>query len=266
MPAATPARGLSTMRKLSIIGIGAGNPDYITVQAIKALRTVDVVFLIDKGSEKGSLAQLRKEICDRYIENRSYRIVEAKDPERDRAPACYEAAVEAWHAQRAAIYESMIRTGLADGQNGAFLVWGDPCLYDSTLRIVDRVAALKTVPFELEVIPGITSVQALAARHKIALNRIGGAVQITTGRRLAGGMPREADDVVVMLDGHDAFKQMNDGDIDIYWGAYLGMPDEILFSGRLSERAAEIERARNEARQKHGWIMDTYLLRRGTRS
>ena len=44
------------MRKLSIIGIGAGNPDYITVQAIKALETLDVVFLLDKGDEKDDLA------------------------------------------------------------------------------------------------------------------------------------------------------------------------------------------------------------------
>jgi precorrin-6A synthase len=254
------------MRKLSIIGIGAGNPDYITMQAIKVLRTVDVVFLIDKGSEKEQLTRLRKEICDRYIENKSYRIVEAKDPERDRAPACYEAAVEAWHTQRAAIYEVMIRTGLADGEHGAFLVWGDPCLYDSTLRVVDLVTAMRTVTFELDVIPGITGMQALAARHKIALNRIGGAVQITTGRRLAGGMPREADDVVVMLDGKGAFKHVHDDDIDVYWGAYLGMPDEVLLAGKLSECAAEIESARNEARSKHGWMMDIYLLRRRTGS
>ena len=192
------------MRKLSIIGIGAGNPDHLTVQAIKALSDIDVVFLIDKGSEKDALAQLRREICERHI----------KKP----------------------------------------------------YRIVDQVAAMQTVAFELEVIPGITSMQALAARHKIALNRIGGPVQITTGRRLAGGMPREVDDVVVMLDGEGAFKNVSDGDIEIYWGAYLGMPDEILLSGKLPERAAEIERIRDDARRKHGWIMDTYLLRRGARS
>ena len=253
------------MRKLSIIGIGAGNPDHLTVQAIKALSDIDVVFLLDKGSEKDALAQLRREICERHIK-KPYRIVEAKDPERDRAPECYAAAVAAWHAKRAAVYEAMLRKELADGQHGAFLVWGDPCLYDSTLRIVDQVAAMQTVDFELEVIPGITSMQALAARHKIALNRIGGPVQITTGRRLAGGMPRDVDDVVVMLDGEGAFKNVNDGDIDIYWGAYLGMPDEILLSGKLPERAAEIERIRDDARRKHGWIMDTYLLRRGAHS
>jgi precorrin-6A synthase len=246
------------MRKLSIIGIGAGNPDHITIQAIKALGSVDVIFLIGKGNDKEDLAQLRKDICARYI-TKPYRIVEAQDPERDRAPANYEAAVTDWHVLRAAIYERMIREELSDEQHGAFLVWGDPSLYDSTLRIVDQVAAMKTVMFELDVIPGITSVQALAARHKIALNRIGGPIHITTGRLLAKGMP--ADDVVVMLDGDCAFKTIKDSGVHIYWGAYVGTADEILISGTLRERGPEIEKIRSDARARHGWIMDTYLLR-----
>lgn len=250
------------MRKLSIIGIGAGNPDFLTVQAIKALSGLDVVFLIDKGLEKTTLAKLRLEICARYIDNKAWRLVEATDPERDRSPACYETAVATWHAKRAAIYERMIREELADGQHGAFLVWGDPCLYDSTLRIVDQVAAMNTVNFEVEVIPGITSIQALAAGHKIPLNRIGEPVLITTARRLAEEPPHDAEDIVVMLDGDCTFKQIDADNVDIFWGAYLGTADEILISGPLRERALEIEAARNEARQRHGWIMDTYLLKK----
>jgi precorrin-6A synthase len=165
-----------------------------------------------------------------------------------------------WHTQRTAIYERMIREALSDGQHGAFLVWGDPSLYDSTLRIVDQVAAMKTVAFDLDVIPGITSVQALAARHRIALNRIGGPIHITTGRLLAHGMP--ADNVVVMLDGDCAFKTVRDTGVDIYWGAYVGTADEILVSGKLQERGPEIEKIRSAARARHGWIMDTYLLRK----
>ncbi len=247
------------MRKLSVIGIGAGNPDHITIQAIKTLSEIDVVFLIDKGSEKSALIQVRKEICDRYIKNPSCRIIEADDPERERNPAHYESTVAAWHAQRASIYERMIREQLTIGKHGAFLVWGDPSLYDSTLRILDQVAAMKTIAFDLHVIPGITSVQALAARHRIALNRIGQPVQITTGRQLAKGMA--ADDVVVMLDGDCAFKTLS-GDVEIYWGAYVGTADEILISGALRDCGPKIEKARSEARTRHGWIMDTYLLRR----
>ena len=167
---------------------------------------INVMFLIDKGLKKSDLTQLRKEICDRYIKNKSYKLIQAEDAERDRNPSCYEASVTTWHAQRASIYERMIREELADGQHGAFLVWGDPSLYDSTLRILDQVIAMKTVAFDLDVIPGITSAQALAARHRIALNRIGEPVHITTGRQLAKGMT--TDNVVVMLDNDCAFKNV----------------------------------------------------------
>ena len=247
------------MRKLSIIGIGAGHPDHITVQATKVLAGVDVVLMIDKGDAKADMTALRKELCAQYIK-KPYSVVEVTDPERDRTPSDYGAAVKAWHAERAALYERMIREELADDQHGAILVWGDPSLYDSTLRIVERVAAMKTVEFELDVIPGITSVQALTAAHRIALNRIGGPVHITTGRKLADGMP--GDDVVVMLDGDCSFNRIKDDGVEIYWGAYVGTPDEILVSGPLKERGPQIEKLRTEARARHGWIMDTYLLRK----
>ena len=85
------SHGETTMRKLYLIGIGAGNPEYITVQAINALNKVDVFFFMDKGDAKQDLVALRKEICERYIENRSYRIVETADPIRDPAILDYTA-------------------------------------------------------------------------------------------------------------------------------------------------------------------------------
>ena len=250
------------MRKVFVIGIGAGNPDYITVQAIKALNQVDVIFMIDKGQEKDELVRLRKEICERHIKDRSYRIVEIADPPRDRAAAAYEPAVQAWHDRRAALYERMIADELGDDACGAVLVWGDPSLYDSTLRIIDQIVARGAVMFDYEVIPGITAIQALAARHRIALNRIGRSVHITTGRNIAEGLPDGVDDAVVMLDGDCAFRAIDDPDIDIYWGAFLGTEDEILVSGKLREVAHDIERTRADAKARKGWVMDTYLLRR----
>jgi precorrin-6A synthase len=156
----------------------------------------------------------------------------------------------------------LIRQELGEEERGAFLVWGDPRLYDSTLRIIDRIIARGTVAFEYEVIPGISSVQALAARHRITLNRIGEPVHITTGRKLSEGLPDNINDVIVMLDGECSFNKVNDPAIDIYWGAYLGTNDEKLVSGNLKGRMHEIERIRSEAKRRKGWIMDTYLLRR----
>jgi len=250
------------MRKIFVIGIGVGNPDYVTVQAINALNEVDVFFIIDKGQEKEDLVSLRKEICERYIKDKSYRTVEAADPPRDRKASSYEPAVRAWHDQRAGIYERLIGEELGDDECGAFLVWGDPSLYDSTLRIIDQIVERRTVAFEYEVIPGISAIQALAAKHKIALNRIGRSIHITTGRKIAEGLPNNVDDVIVMLDADCSFKAIDDSGIDIYWGAYVGTEDELLVAGNLHERMGDIERMRAEAKARKGWVMDTYLLRR----
>ena len=249
------------MRTIYVIGIGAGNPDFVTMQAIKALNQVDVFFFLDKGEAKQDLILLRKEICERYIEGHSYRIVETADPVRDPNITDYKTRVEAWHRQRSLIYEQIIQGELEESQCGAFLVWGDPSLYDSTLRIIDQVRARGQVGFQLQVIPGITSIQALAASHAISLNGLGDSVMITTGRRLSLGMvPLEDERTVVMLDGQCSFKAALGTGQDIYWGAYLGMEQEVLLSGKLDEIAAEIESVRAQHREQHGWIMDTYLL------
>lgn len=248
------------MRKLKLIGIGAGNPDYITIQAINALQQLDVVFMTDKGQDTAALLRARKEVCERYMQTKPYRIIEMKDPERARAATAYRPSVTAWHEQRAALYEQVLREKLSDGECGGFLVWGDPSLYDSTLRIIDRLAARGSVEFDFEVIPGITCIQALAARHRIALNQIGEPAHITTGRRLLDEEFKEGTNVVVMLDGECAFKTLAGEDLDIYWGAYVGTPDEILLSGALSELSAKIEEIRARERRRNGWIMDTYLL------
>jgi precorrin-6A synthase len=253
------------MRRVLVIGIGAGDPDHLTVQAIKALNRVDVFFVTDKGADTHDLVRLRREICERFIDRPGYRMVQVPDPPRDRTAAAYRAAVEDWRRRRAELWGQMLGEELGDGGCGGFLVWGDPSLYDSTLDVLERILAEGGLAFEIEVVPGISSVQALAASHRIALNRVGGPIHLTTGRRLADGFPDHSDDVVVMLDAACAFEGLTDQDLDIYWGAYVGTDDELLVSGRLADVAAEIKATRQAARARKGWIMDTYLLRRRRR-
>lgn len=244
-----------------IIGIGAGNPEFMTAQAIDALNRVDVFFIPHKGDEKQDLARLRTDICQRFIPNDNYRLVDFEVPMRGACEPSYRDNVNRWHDAVADVYERLLREELRDGELGAFLIWGDPSLYDSTMRVLDRVRARGSIDFDYEVIPGISAIHALTAAHKIPLNRIGESVLITTGRKLAEGFPANADSVVVMLDGDCAFKTL-EPEVEIYWGAYLGTEDEILISGRLGDVAAEIKRVRGEARARKGWIMDTYLLRK----
>jgi precorrin-6A synthase len=254
------------MKKILIIGIGAGDPEQITIQAVKALNQADLFFVMEKGEDKARLIELRKEICRRYIDGDDYRFVDATSPEWSSRGPDYRAAVDGLNRDKRALFERMIAENLGDGECGAFLVWGDPSLYDSTIRIVGDIAADAPGTLEFEVIPGISSVQALVARHKTTLNRIGQSVAITTGRKLTEGFPEDSDSVVVMLDSHDAFQRLADRDIEIYWGAYVGMPEEILRAGTLKDVGDDIQRLRAEARLANGWIMDSYLLRRPHKS
>ncbi|MBV1698313.1 MAG: precorrin-6A synthase (deacetylating) [Hyphomicrobiales bacterium] len=249
------------MRKVLIIGIGPGNPDYLTVQAINALNRVDVFFVPDKGAEKADLQQLRLDICHRYIKGDDYRLVEFKMPVRSNDPADYKRNVDDWHSRIEQEYERLLGREVGEGECAGFLIWGDPTLYDSVLRMIEKIRSTGVIAFDYEVIPGISSVQVLAARHRIALNRIGESVNITTGRKLAEKPTIGAENVVVMLDGEQSFKKVESPDVEIFWGAYVGTADEILVSGRLADVAGEIEVKRARARAEKGWIMDTYLLR-----
>ncbi|MGI4861611.1 MAG: precorrin-6A synthase (deacetylating) [Janthinobacterium lividum] len=253
------------MKNILIIGIGAGNPDYLTLQAVHALAQVDVFFLMDKGAAKSKLIALRTQIIERFARAGRHRVVEATSPERGADNGDYRAAVDQLNHDKQAIFEQLIAHEMADGECGAFLVWGDPALYDSTIRIISAISQSGRQALEYDVIPGISSVQALAARHRIPLNLIGRSIEITNGRTIAAGFPAGIDSVVVMLDSQDSYLKLVDADLDIYWGAYLGTPDEILIAGRLAEVGAEIARVRAAARDTHGWIMDTYLLRKPDR-
>lgn len=245
------------MRVIHVIGIGAGDPDYVTAQAARALNHTDVFFAMDKGETKSDLVELRRDICRRFIDEPRYRFVELPDPQR--APVLgddYTHTVSDWHAQRARLWAEAIVAELGPDGVGAFLAWGDPSLYDSTLRILDDVA--QHVELTYDVIPGITAVQALTARHRIPLNDVGEPVLITTGRKLRQEGLRGS--AVVMLDGECSFQGCAP-ETRIWWGAYLGTPDEILMTGTVCSVGDAIVEARARARAAHGWIMDIYLLR-----
>ena len=143
-----------------------------------------------------------------------------------------------------------------------FLVWGDPALYDSTIRILDSVAALG-VDLALTVLPGISSISLLAARHRLVLNGVGRSLHVTTGRRLVAEYRPDLGDVVVMLDGTLTCARLLDAhpDLEIFWGVQLGLPDEVLIAGRLADVLPDIRAARLAVRARRGWAMDTYLLR-----
>jgi precorrin-6A synthase (deacetylating) len=259
------------IKRIRVIGIGMGSPAQVTGEAAAAIASVDVFLVADKGERTADLVEARQALVDAFVPDRSsYRFVEVPDPHRgpdaERDAGAYDRGVRDWHAARVEAYASVV-AGLAEGEDTVgFLVWGDPAFYDSTIRVVDALLArwaAQGVRVEHDVLPGISAPQLLAARHRIPLNRIGAPVHVTTGRRLVDEYDGSLGDVVVMLDGGLACAGLVDvaPDLELFWGAYLGTPDELLVRGRLADVLDEVRRVRADARERHGWVMDTYLLR-----
>ncbi|MGR3502619.1 precorrin-6A synthase (deacetylating) [Pseudaestuariivita sp.] len=245
------------MIRLSLIGIGSGNPEHLTLQAARVLGEADLVLLPEKGHDKAQLADIRREIL--AVHAAQVPVAPFTMPERDPAIADYETRVNAWHDAIADVWKDAL-SPLDGTGHAALLVWGDPSLYDSTLRIAARVAT--RLKLEIEVIPGITSVQALTASFAEPLNTLGGPVTILPARRLRdGGWPEGAETLVVMLDAGTSFETLP-VDTQVWWSAYAGMAQEVRIAGPLGEVLAQIREARKAARARHGWVMDITMLRR----
>jgi precorrin-6A synthase len=241
--------------ELWLVGVGMGAAGHLTAEGRQALRDAAVVLLPRKGEDKADLAELRLAILREA--GATARIAAFDMPVRDESLP-YAERVERWHDAIALRWAGAIAQA-APGGPVALMVWGDPGLYDSTLRIAARL----TPAPRLRVTPGITALQALTAAHAIPFNTVAGSVLVTTGRRLrAGGWPQGVETVAVMLDGACSFQALPAQGLRIWWGAYLGMPGQMLDGGPLAEAGPRIVAARAAARDRHGWIMDTYLLRR----
>jgi precorrin-6A synthase len=227
-------------------------PQHVTVEVADALRSCDYVVAASK-TDNDELLAIRQAICDEH----DVELVAVPDPMRDREPADYPATVAAWHDARAAAYAEVIRER---GGTAAFLVWGDPSLYDSTIRVVERVA--ESVGAEWDVLPGVSAPSLLAARHRIVLHQVGQPVHITSARRLREALANGQTNLVVMLGNEaDLTALIELAEWSIWWGANLGTGSEELVSGQVADALSDLVAARARARRAAGWVMDVYLLR-----
>lgn len=259
-------------RRLRVIGIGPGGPDQVTLEAVAAMRACDWFLVLDKaeavrGGAADPLLALREEMLARHVGDAAV-VVRVEDPPRERraarvgTDADYRDVVETWHLERTARVAAALRARPGDV---GFLVWGDPAFYDSTLRVLDRVAATLDAVGEsvvIDVLPGISALQLLAARHRIVLHEVARPLHVTTGRALLAAVEAGQDNVVVMLNSSvDVLEDPRLADWTIWWGADLGTPAEELVAGPVAGVLEEIRTARERARSAAGWVMDVYLLR-----
>lgn len=252
-------------KRVRVIGVGPGGPDQVTVEALHAMRSVAFFVVSDKSARGGMpdpLVAARGRLLDRHLGFEPV-VVRVEDPARERRPERtgsqedYAAAVEAWHEARSLAYESALASHPGDA---GFLVWGDPAFYDSTIRVLERVAARGRLLLQIDVVPGISSLQLLAARHRVVLHEVGQPLHVTSGRRLREAVDGGQDNLVVMLNRSIELDGLDDW--FIWWGANLGTASEELVAGRVGDVLPAVHAARERARDAAGWVMDVYLLRR----
>lgn len=139
------------------IGVGPGDPELITIKAVKALKAVDVIFVPKSHAKKPSMAlcMVKQILAER---ERPAEILELVFPmTRD------ELNNRKLWVENAAIVAEKAKKG-----NVAFITLGDPMLYSTFLYLYECVK--ETYPeIELEIIPGVTSVTAAAASSRLPL-------------------------------------------------------------------------------------------------
>ena len=244
------------IERLRVIGLGAGGPEHVTAAAARALATVDVLLVEETGTgaPAAHLAAARQAVCDALTpSDHRHRVVHVPTPN-DSA-----ARVDAYALALDALDSGETTVGLP--------VWGDPAAegtatIDLVEALVERYAE-RGVHVDHDVIAGIGAPQLLAARHRIVLGRSGAPVHLTSGPRLVDEYEPTLGDVVVPLDPDLACAGLADAfpDLELFWGAYLGTPDEQLVHGRLADVLEDVRRVRADCLQRHGWVLDTYLLR-----
>ncbi len=247
-------------RSVVVVGIGPGDPSLVTVEALETLASLDVLIEFDKGERVAALRDARRAVLER-AGGPGPRVISIPDPRRDTARP-YDEGVTAWHRERAGVLAQVLIHQVSEHETAGLAVWGDPSLYDSTLRLLEELGHTGSLRLSIRVVPGVSSLHLLTARFGIPLHAVGGSVLITTGRQLRRGLPPGVDDVVVFLDADCSFRALRGQGWQLWWGAMLGMPGESLLAGPVDEIADRVAARRDELRAEHGWVFDVYLLRR----
>jgi len=241
-------------KKVYIVGVGPGDPKYLTLEAFEVIKGLKNFIIPLKKGQKEELTKIREKIIEYCKQgDTNYKVIKVEFPERKKG-GVYKSEVQSWRDEKASILSEVLK----EIDEAGFLVLGDPSLYDGHIEIFKEVKT--KVPLEIEVIPGISTLNLLSAKHKISLTKIAESLLITTPRPLRK-QKEISMNTVVFLDNYETFKLFKeDKELIIYWGAYLGTEKERLFRGKLSECWQKIVELRKELKEKYGYLMETYLL------
>ena len=216
--------------KLYGVGIGPGDPRYMTLRAVEVLRAADVIFAVTSPNAAYSV---------------SHAVVAALGDLRGE-PRVLEfsmaASLDVRNAQIAANAEAMLDE-LRSGRDCAFATLGDAMTYSTFGYVLDIIrAALPDL--ELEIVPGVTSFSALAAKAGVVLAENGESLHIIPAFRadMAETLTFAPGSTTVLLKTYRSRKALlarleREPDIDIVYGERLGLEEEFLTTNMDAVRA-----------------------------
>ncbi len=153
---------------VTLVGAGPGDPELLTLKAVRALQSADVI-LYDDLVLPGTLDFARREATKINVGKRGYK------------PSCTQEDISAL----------MIEHALA-GRRVARLKGGDPMIFG---RAGEEIAALRAAGVAIEIIPGVTSASAAAAALQASLTerRVARRLQFITAHTHHGKLPEDLD-------------------------------------------------------------------------
>lgn len=196
------------------IGVGPGDPDLLTLKAVKILGRVGHVFAASSSSNDYSLAldivrdHLPREVPVSFLD---FPMTFNKDR-----------LEEAWRANCETVVER-----LEAGVHTAFLTLGDPMTFSTFIYLLRKIRnRLPQVP--VEIVPGITSYQAAAACAAVALAEAEETLTVISGAKGGERLPEVLpfSDNVVLMKAYKQFPQILQKIRD------LGLQDRVCFVSR----------------------------------
>jgi uroporphyrin-III C-methyltransferase/precorrin-2 dehydrogenase/sirohydrochlorin ferrochelatase len=154
--------------KVTLVGAGPGDAEYLTIKAVRALQAADVILFDDLVSDD-VLELARREAKRILVGKRSGR------------PSCKQDDIN-----------TMMISLAKQGRHVVRLKSGDPMIFG---RAGEEIAALNAENIPVEVVPGISAAMALAASLKISLTHrdCAQSVRFVTGHSRQGGLPDNLD-------------------------------------------------------------------------
>ncbi|MCE5312873.1 MAG: precorrin-2 C(20)-methyltransferase [Nitrospiraceae bacterium] len=151
-------------RKLYVIGIGPGDPELLTLKAVRILNEVQCI-VVPKGRQEG--VSMALSIISSVIDISGKEIVEAHFPMK-KTVADGPAAKDELLDQKWAEAAEAVLARTSKGISTAFITLGDPSIY-STYFYIHRLLLDSDPELEIYFVPGVSSINSAACAAGISL-------------------------------------------------------------------------------------------------